>query len=620
MVALFPGIAAADWVSLTSPHFRVIGNTGERDVRSVALKLEQFRDVIRQLNAAALREDNAPPVTVLVFKDRASYEPFMPRSNGRVIPVGGFFQPGQDANYITLNVDSGNQALRTIFHEYTHLLLRGVFGDAPVWFNEGLAEYYSTFEVIGNRKADIGKAVQSHLDLLRSRRLPFGRFFAIERNSPEYTRDITERDVLYAQSWAIVHHAFHGESKRGAQLLAFVTKLAEGRPTLESFREAYGIEISDLEQEVQLYVQRTTQDFFQYTFPDSIVARIDAPATKITDAEADAWLGDLLVHMNRQEDAAARLEKAIAAKPDLSLAHASLGVLQLRQGKTSDGMAHLKQAVALGGAPEFAYFSYAAGLIGGGNADPSVLAEASRALERAVALRPGYTEAKLLLGYAYAASDRLAAARELLLRLVQSEPNNHRAALRLAQVLLQLNELANARAIAGPVLARSTDESERNQARRVLELSAGMTTRTEAREAAGRPMDAGAPTLDPPPVVAAPVTPTPPTVPRPASSVPALRVVKAGEERVYGVFEAVECPTNSVVLVVRTQAGVVRAAAASFSAIDFVTYRSLNSTSIPCGAQTRVEVYLTLRRASAGSAEGTAVALEVLPEGFVPVR
>ena len=63
------------------------------------------------------------PVVVLIFRDARTYEPFMPRNNGRVVRVGGFFQSGQDVNYITLNVQAGREGFRVVFHEYAHLLL-----------------------------------------------------------------------------------------------------------------------------------------------------------------------------------------------------------------------------------------------------------------------------------------------------------------------------------------------------------------------------------------------------------------------------------------------------------------------------------------------------------------
>src|SRR5688500_6582783 len=115
---LTPGAAAADWLSLRSDHFMVIGNASGGQLRDVALRLEQFREVVGQLNPAGLREEGAPTVVVLVFRDARSYEPFMPRGSGRVVRVGGFFQSGQDVNYITLNVQAGQGAFHVVFHEY----------------------------------------------------------------------------------------------------------------------------------------------------------------------------------------------------------------------------------------------------------------------------------------------------------------------------------------------------------------------------------------------------------------------------------------------------------------------------------------------------------------------
>src|SRR5262245_26050587 len=179
-VLILPSPAWADWRSLKSDHFLVIGDATDRDLRDVALRLEQFRDVIGRVNADALRADNAPPVVVLVFRNRRSFEPFMPKSNGRTVQSAGYFQAGQGVNYIALTTENGDDPMPTILHEFAHLLLRGITKDAPLWFSEGLAEYYSTFEVVeGGRRATIGKPIEPHVLLLRERRLPFGSFFAI---------------------------------------------------------------------------------------------------------------------------------------------------------------------------------------------------------------------------------------------------------------------------------------------------------------------------------------------------------------------------------------------------------------------------------------------------------
>jgi len=612
-VALFaPSVASAEWLSLRSDHFHVIGEVGEGDLRNVALKFEQFRDVISQLNPAMLGDGSAPPVVILVFKDRNAFKPFMPVMDGKVVTVGGFFQPGDDANYIALTLESANQGFPVVFHEFAHLLLRGVFDDAPVWFNEGLAEYYSTFEVPSSRRANIGKPDQAHLRLLQSRSMPFARFFAIDRNSPEYTKDTMERHLLYAQAWAIVHHALHGESKRRDQLLAFVTKLADGGSTEESFRAAYGIEVRDLEREVQLYVQQFSHGYTTYEFREDIVRRIESRATTISDVEAEAWLGDLLSHMSRDEEAIARLEKALASNKDLAVAHASLGTLHMRQGKIAEGLAHLKEAQALGTANETVYFLYASGLVSqeglASQGEPDGLQQASRALQRAIVLRPGYTQATLLLGYVYLALGEYTSARDLLLPVVRAERTNHLAALRLGEALIALNDFAGVRSVLGPVVARATDPAEKDRARMLLGRSVELEKLRDAPAEPVTPVNS--------PAGSGPATRAPRVI-------PVFRSLGDGERRDLGVFEAVQCGPKGVVFVVRTAERVLRARAARFEDVEFFAYRTLASPSINCGAQKpAMEVYLTWRTppGSNEATEGTAVAIEVLPESFVPAR
>jgi len=152
----------------------------------------------------------------------------MPLANGRTVPVDGFFVDGADVNYITMNVEAGEQAFPIVFHEFSHLLLNSAFAHAPLWFNEGLAEYFSTFEVTnGGRQALLGKPIRRHVALLRERRLKLSQLFAVGAGSKEYTRDGLERELLYAQSWALLHYARHGAQRPFASLESLARRLAD---------------------------------------------------------------------------------------------------------------------------------------------------------------------------------------------------------------------------------------------------------------------------------------------------------------------------------------------------------------------------------------------------------
>jgi len=174
-------IAKDSWIGVRTKNFYLIGNAGEKDIRKVGLKLEQFREVFTRL-FTNMRFNTPVPTTVVVFKSDDSYAPFKPNAN-----TAGYFQAGQDVNYITLTTEVRGQQdpFSVIFHEYTHLLVENTFADVPLWFNEGLAEYYSTFTITDDQKVRLGTPIGSHVFLLReSTMLPLRTLFGVHHKSP----------------------------------------------------------------------------------------------------------------------------------------------------------------------------------------------------------------------------------------------------------------------------------------------------------------------------------------------------------------------------------------------------------------------------------------------------
>ncbi|MEP6788993.1 MAG: hypothetical protein ABJB40_11220, partial [Acidobacteriota bacterium] len=114
-------VAAKDeWVQVKSKNFFLIGNAPEKDIRKVATRLEQFRETFRLLFTHT--NLTSPIATnVVVFKSDSYYKNFKPkRSDGKIDTfVAGYFQPGEDVNYITLSIEGEDaETYSTIFHEY----------------------------------------------------------------------------------------------------------------------------------------------------------------------------------------------------------------------------------------------------------------------------------------------------------------------------------------------------------------------------------------------------------------------------------------------------------------------------------------------------------------------
>src|SRR5258705_4677885 len=155
-------IAKDTWTSIQSKNFFLVGNASEKEIRQVAVRLEQFREVFTHL-FPRVKFTTPVPITVVVFKSDSSFKPFKPIPN-----VAGYFQPGQDVNYISLTTElQGQDPFTVIFHEYVHLLVDITVGNVPLWFNEGLAENYSTFSINNDQKIVLGGPIANHVFLLR---------------------------------------------------------------------------------------------------------------------------------------------------------------------------------------------------------------------------------------------------------------------------------------------------------------------------------------------------------------------------------------------------------------------------------------------------------------------
>lgn len=98
--------AKDQWVTVRSQNFFLIGNASEKDIRKVATQMEQFRATFRLLFPKTALS-SAKPTNIVVFKSESAYKPFLPRRKDGKADTGivGYFQPGEDVNYITLSTE-----------------------------------------------------------------------------------------------------------------------------------------------------------------------------------------------------------------------------------------------------------------------------------------------------------------------------------------------------------------------------------------------------------------------------------------------------------------------------------------------------------------------------------
>lgn len=304
--------AAAAWHRVDTPNFVVMGEADTGSLQEIAVRFEAFKDTLSRLLSERATATAVPTIVVVFPSDRA-FSPFRPRFRGKAIALSGLFVPGQDVNYIAI-VNSGDGAgLRLVFHEYAHLVFSNTARRLPVWLNEGLAEYYSTFELgRDGTQATIGRPIGDHLELLR--RGPLFRLEAllqVEHGSPIYNEG-ERRTLFYAQSWALTHLVLHGEPRRADRLRAYLARLWEGVPSRDAWRETFGSEPMD--RELVSYVKQRAFKAHRFTFREKL-ATFEPVPVPLGDPDVDAFLADFLLQQGRTDEAADRIRAAGAAAP-----------------------------------------------------------------------------------------------------------------------------------------------------------------------------------------------------------------------------------------------------------------------------------------------------------------
>ena len=63
------------------------------------------------------------PTVVVVFGSARSFEPYIPLYNGKPIRLSGYFFASDDMNIVALADGDREHPLRTIFHEYIHVVI-----------------------------------------------------------------------------------------------------------------------------------------------------------------------------------------------------------------------------------------------------------------------------------------------------------------------------------------------------------------------------------------------------------------------------------------------------------------------------------------------------------------
>jgi tetratricopeptide (TPR) repeat protein len=429
-------------------HFNIYSCGPTQEVARVGGRLEQFRDAYSLL--AGAEAVASPPIIVIAFPTHEALEPFLPLYQGKAANLAAFFHRGSDENLIALSVSGSGESLNSVFHEYTHLLLRHNDLFWPLWLTEGMADVYSTFETAGGRSVRIGKPQELYVRLLEKQPLmPLHELFAVTHGSPEYN----ERDrqgVFYAESWLLTHYLMLGDNAvlkpRFGQLTAL---LRQGQLPEQAFTNAFRITLPGMENLLRRYLERGRFEPINLSVNADLSAPRALAMRNISPVEACFRLGDLLMRVNRFDEARTFFEQGQKIAPKSALPYEGLGLLASEQTHPDEAVGQLRRALEQGSTSFLAHYVYAREKLrltaqssdSYSRTDGPEAAVIREELQKSLTLMPNFGPAHHLLGFfLLIQGDDLAEAEKHLQRAIQLEPENQAYLFSLAQVQIRKNE------------------------------------------------------------------------------------------------------------------------------------------------------------------------------------
>ena len=246
-----------DWthpVAIESAHYVVKSDIDKQLCVDASKVLEEsYRAYGLRLAPVADLEKKRFPV--FLFSGAAGYHDYASAALQSKAPsTAGVYSPTLK-QLLIWNLPDRAEMFRTIRHEGFHQYLDRLTSDAPIWFDEGMAEYFELADLYGGEWKE-GQTHADHVGILNSTGttwVPLPTLFAMS------TRTFQGDDVMlhYAESWAVVHYLRQGPKDAQDRFRRFWSALLDGQDADAATQAAFGdADLHALEAVVKEYVRK----------------------------------------------------------------------------------------------------------------------------------------------------------------------------------------------------------------------------------------------------------------------------------------------------------------------------------------------------------------------------
>ena len=304
--------AAADWVRAESENFVFHGKVAPERARETVRELEVFRSTVLALMGA----DGAVPEVrkVHVFGERDVRG--VRRLTG-MRGVSGVYTKGDDYPvFVTLAGGRRRQAdsaRMVALHELTHHILAAHTARFyPRWYDEGFAEYLSSFTLEGDL-VTVGEPASAH-GLILNRRgwtdadLVFGSVAAYPFESGGHVQAL-RAGYFYGMSWLGVHYLMNTPDL-GRRIDDYVTLVNAGVEPIRAFEEGFGLTPSAFRKRIHAYWQKNAFGVAQFRLGEGL-AEPAVTVAVVPEAEARAARFEAEALFRHEPDDLERTRRAI---------------------------------------------------------------------------------------------------------------------------------------------------------------------------------------------------------------------------------------------------------------------------------------------------------------------
>jgi hypothetical protein len=470
---------SAAWTEAKSENFIFVGDVSEKRAKLIVSELEEYRSTIFNLFKWGA-ETELMPVRVYAVEDSKDIEDITGNEW-----ASGIYTSSSEGPVFIISVKGGfrknSPARNTAYHEYTHHLINMYSGGIyPQWYNEGMAEYLSTFDASNSKLIKIGLP-NKYRSFALSRRQWLDTSLIVNsvraypwRNGGGNSAAI---DQFYAQAWLATHY-IQSHPEMTDKLVKYISLInSEFRPA-QAFDKAFGMSPAEFETLLKKYYKDNRYMSLRVKLdegyaPEAVTTR------RLSKGERYFHFAEAIRRYGRNKQAYERAEtyyqKSLAEDGPKAQIAASQALVALGLEKEDSAKTYAKTALAA--APDDPRVLHIAGHIGvhtfkdtGLNSSEAQLKKARKDLINAMKANPQNVQAHYdyVMSFFYSGqklnAQAKASATEVLYYYRGRSFIDHN--LPIAQLLLEAGEYEDAL----PVFQRATVWSDARSNRRMAEI------------------------------------------------------------------------------------------------------------------------------------------------------